>query len=172
MKHSKFIIRFIFNVILFLTIISVPLSYGTNNRVFRAGAAMTNITPHLGSEVIGEWNNPPASHVHDDLYARCLVLDDSSTKLVFVVLDLLGIHTNLSNEAKKIIEQKCNIPHENIIISTTHTHSASSAMGVKDVRWMWNKYPFDEYQNYVINRIADAVQIAKNNLEPARIGWE
>ncbi|NLI72931.1 MAG: hypothetical protein GX361_09440 [Bacteroidales bacterium] len=169
MKHSKFIIRFIFSVISFLTIINVPLSYGAENRVFRAGAAVSNITPLLGSGIIGEWTTPPASHVHDDLLARCLVLDDGSTELVFVVLDLLGIHTNLSDMAKKIIEQRLNIPPENIIISTTHTHSAASAMGSV---WMeWNQYPLDEYQNYVISRIADVVQIAKNNLEPARIGW-
>ena len=33
----------------------------------------------------------PATHVHDELHARCLVLDDGKTMLAFVVCDLLGM---------------------------------------------------------------------------------
>src|SRR4051794_1690468 len=54
-------------------------------KVFRAGAAMSNITPPLGAGIVGNFGtHPPAEHIHDQLYARCLVLDDSEKKLVIV----------------------------------------------------------------------------------------
>ena len=36
--------------------------------------------------------------------------------------------------------------------------------------WQFGK-PLDEYQAFLIRRIADGVQVAINHLEPARIGW-
>ncbi|HCN31203.1 MAG TPA: hypothetical protein DIT64_21325, partial [Verrucomicrobiales bacterium] len=57
-------------------------------RVFKAGAATSNITPPLGMEIVGNFApRPIAAHVHDELRARCLVLDDGSTRLALVVAD-------------------------------------------------------------------------------------
>ena len=141
------------------------------SKVFKAGASTSNITPSLGGGIIGEWGTPEATHIHDELHARCLVLDDGSTKLVFIVADLLGIKENVTNEAKRIIEEETGIPASNVLISAIHTHSATSAMGIGDERRKWESDSFDEYQNFVIRRFADAVRVAVNNLEPARIGW-
>ena len=52
---------------------------------FRAGAATSNITPDLGGDIVGGFVPVPATHVHDELHARCLVLDDGATKLALVV---------------------------------------------------------------------------------------
>src|SRR5437867_2048241 len=93
----------------------------------RAGAATSNITPRLGSSVIGGFAPFPATHVHDELHARCLVLDDGNTKVALVVCDLLGIDRLVSDEARAILLQDLGIPQENVLISATHTHSAASA---------------------------------------------
>lgn len=143
-----------------------------DGKVFRAGAATSNITPFLGGGIIGGWGTPEATHIHDELHARCLVLDDGSTKLVFIVADLLGVDQDVTEEAKRIIESETGIPASNVIISAIHTHSATSVMGEGSRRREWHYgEPFDEYQNFVIRRFADVVRIAVNNLEPARIGW-
>lgn len=141
-------------------------------KVFKAGAATANITPFLGSELIGEWHQPPAIEVHDELHARCLMLDDGTTKLAFVVTDLLGLNQDLIDAAKGLIAERIGIPPANILISATHTHSAASALGADDRRRNWSLDPFDLYQEFVIHRIADVVQLAAHHLEPARIGWE
>ena len=61
-------------------------------RVFKAGAATSNITPPLGMEIVGNFApRPIAAHVHDELHARCLVLDYGTTKLAFVVADILSL---------------------------------------------------------------------------------
>src|SRR5690349_18494957 len=96
---------------------------------FRAGAATSNITPDLGSMIIGNFVPIPATAVHDELHARCLVLDDGKTKLAFVVCDLLGLHRSVSVEARRLVEEATGIPPSHVLISGTHTHSAASALG-------------------------------------------
>jgi len=145
----------------------------TKNNLFRAGAATSNITPFLGGGLVGNFGTPPpATHVHDELHARCLVLDDGATKLMFIVADIIGMNSDLIAEAKRLINKETNIPVENILISAIHTHSATSAQGEGDKRGQWNSdRSFDDYQKFLIRRFADCARIALNNLEPASIGW-
>ncbi len=140
---------------------------------FQAGASTANITPPLGSGLVGNFGvPPPAEYVHDELHARSLVLDDGKTKLVFVVVDNVGVIREVFDEAKRLIFEETKIPATHILISSDHTHSASSASGVGDLRGGWQAgKPLDEYQSFLVRRIADGVRIALNNLEPARIGW-
>ena len=120
----------------------------------------------------GNWNDPSSTEVHDELHVRCLILDDGTTKLVFVVADVLGLHQDLTDAAIRLISERMDIPSSNIIISAIHTHSAVSAMGRGEKRRSWDyNSTFDPYQEFVIHRIADVVQLAANHLEPARIGW-
>ncbi|MDA2926840.1 hypothetical protein MYX78_06340 [Acidobacteria bacterium AH-259-G07] len=50
----------------------------------RAGAATRNITPTLGVSLDGiTIEMGPSTHVHDELYARCLVLDNGRIRVVF-----------------------------------------------------------------------------------------
>lgn len=141
-------------------------------KTFLAGAAKTVITPALGGGIIGGWGTPEATYVHDDLHARCLVLDDGTTRLVFIVADVLGVHQELAEAAKKMIHEKTGIPPSHVLISAIHTHSATSAMGDGEKRRQYSeKVVFDDYQNFLIQRFTDVVRNAVQNLEPARIGW-
>lgn len=134
---------------------------------FRAGAAKANITPPLGAVLIGEWVTPPARYVHDELWARCMVLDNGKTRVAFVVCDLLGLARCVSEEARRLVQAETGLPASHVLISGTHTHSAPSALGE---RYSNNPVPND-YQKFVARRIADGVRCAINNLAPARIGW-
>ncbi|MGD8236941.1 MAG: neutral/alkaline non-lysosomal ceramidase N-terminal domain-containing protein [Armatimonadota bacterium] len=137
-------------------------------RVLRAGAATSNITPPLGGPIIGGWRPIKAAHIHDELHARCLVLDDGTTRLVFVVCDNLGLPREVCDAAKRLIEEAIGIPTDHIMISGTHTHSAVSARGPN--RLVYSE-KLTDYQQFIATRIADGVRCALNNLEPARIGW-
>ncbi|WP_162417834.1 hypothetical protein [Cyclobacterium roseum] len=142
------------------------------NRFFQAGAYKSNITPKLGGPIIGNWDSPPAEYVHDELFARSIVLDDGETKLVLVTVDNVGVDQKVFDAAKQTIEQATGIPASHVMMASTHTHSATSARGVGDKGREWHaSEPLDEYQSFLASRIADGVQIALRNLEPARIGW-
>ncbi len=137
---------------------------------FRAGAATSNITPDIGADIIGGFLPFPATHVHDELHARCLVLDDGKTKIALVVCDLLGLHRSVSVEARKLIEKATGIPAANVMISGTHTHSAASALG-ESPRGFQSDVELSDYQRFVARRIADGVQRAANLLRPAEIAF-
>lgn len=144
----------------------------TADRVFRAGASASNITPMLGEPVVGNFNEPLAENIHDDLHARCLVLDDGTTRLAIVLVDNVGVDQAVLDEAKSLIYEKTGLPKTHLLIASVHDHSATSAggRGMKRRGWQFGK-PLDEYQAFLIRRIADGVQVAINHLEPARIGW-
>src|SRR5487761_1116591 len=136
--------------------------------VFRAGAAMSNITPRLGGDIVGGFSPITSKHIHDQLHVRSLVLDDGRNRLALVGCDLLGIHRGVSDEARRQIAESTGIPRENVLVSATHTHSACSALG-KDIF----KYDqqLDDYQQFVAGRIADGEKCAVNNLEPAELAF-
>ena len=117
---------------------------------------------------MGGFHPVPSTHVHDELNARCLVLDNGETRMALVVCDLLGIAKEVCDAARSLIHAENSIPEENILICATHTHSASSALGTN--RFAYGQ-PLDPYKKFLIRRIADGVRRAANNLQPAEIGW-
>jgi hypothetical protein len=113
--------------------------------------------------IVGGWGQPRATHIHDELHARCLVLDDGQTRLAFVVCDNVGIDRQVFDQAKRLVLKETGIPMEHQLMSATHTHSGPSWHGRDDGG--------EDYPNFLARRIADGVQRAVNNLEPARVGW-
>ena len=134
----------------------------------RAGAATSNITPWLGEPIVGGWKPLPATHVHDELHARCLVLDDGTTRLAFVVADNLGISREVLDEAKRQVTEHTGLPADHMLMSAVHTHSATPCR-VKRVAGA--DAELSEYSRFVARRIADGVRCAINHLEPARVAW-
>ncbi len=134
-------------------------------RLFRAGAATSNITPHLGVSINGNMQDGKATHIHDELHARCLALDDGTTKLVLVVCDSCMIPREVFDAAKKMVHEATGLPLENMMMSATHTHSAPTSGSV------FQSDADADYQKFLAHRIADGIRRALNNLEPARIGW-
>ena len=136
--------------------------------VFRAGAATSNITPWLGDGIVGGWSAPPAKHVHDELHARCLVLDDGATRIALVVADSVGIPREVFDEAKRQIHEHTGLPVDRLLMSASHTHSATSS---RPRNGLAPDRPLADYPQFLARRIADGVRRAINNLEPARVGW-
>lgn len=152
------------------TLCALPLSRlaAAESGPLKAGAATSNITPNLGGDIVGGFKPFPATHIHDELHARCLVLDNGQSKLALVVCDLLGFHRGVSDEARRLILAETAIPKENVLISATHTHSATSALGSD---WYQPDVTLNEYQKFVARRIADGVRRALTNARPAEIGF-
>src|SRR5262245_2502910 len=135
-------------------------------KVFRAGAFAMDITPtKLPISVNGGMQDRQATAVHDRLHARCLVLDDGSTRLAIVVCDSCMIPRELLDEAKRRAAKTTGIPAECMLISATHTHTAPTVGGV------FQSEADLAYQQYLIERIAEGIARANANLAPARIGW-
>jgi neutral ceramidase len=132
----------------------------------RAGAAKVEITLPLGANNGGViLRGGPAREVHDDLHARCLVLDDGRTQIAFVVCDLRMIHRELVDRAKRLAAAALGWPVENMLVAATHTHAAPGLVQIQKAEIdLW-------YADFVVVRIADAIRRAAARLAPARIGW-
>ena len=131
----------------------------------RAGAATFNITPPLGIEMNGGTAPGYATHVHDELHARALVLDDGTQRLAFVLVDTCLLDRPVFDAAKALVFQHTGIPTDHVSMSCTHTHSAGSACSGH----LSEADP--AYRRDLPGRMADAVRLAVNNLTPARIAW-
>ena len=93
-SYSPFTIHIARMALALLTTLSLPLPNHAQQpaeQVFRAGASTANITPPLGLPIVGNYRSPLATHIHDELHARTLVLDDGTTRLAFVVVDNVGV---------------------------------------------------------------------------------
>ena len=141
-----------------LLIGSIQAADSPQGKVLKAGAATSNITPPLGEAIIGGFAPFPSENVHDELHARCLVLDNGETKIAFVICDNLGITDDIYQAARDFIKAETDLPPENILMAATHTHSATRASSPK-------------YRDFLSRRIADCVRRAVEKTEPARIGW-
>jgi neutral ceramidase len=131
----------------------------------RAGAATSNISPWLGLSINGNMSDVKAAHVHDELHARCLVLDDGRTPLAFVVCDSCMIPREVVLDAKRQIQEHAGIEPDRVLISATHAHSAPASAPV------FQSDPDEAYRMFLATRIADGVRRAINNLAPAQVGW-
>jgi hypothetical protein len=97
------------------------------NVALRAGAAAVDITPaQFPMNMPGGFSANMAEKAHDSFHARALVLDDGKTALAMVVVDNLGAGPEVLNEAKAIAAAKTGLKPENMLISSTHTHSGPS----------------------------------------------
>src|SRR5438067_5399848 len=87
-------------------------------KVFQAGAYAINVSPLKFPVIInGGMTERTADKITDPLHARCLVLDDGTTKVAIVVVDSCMIPRDLLDEAKQLAGRATGIPTSQMLIS-------------------------------------------------------
>jgi hypothetical protein len=122
---------------------------------FRAGAAKTDVTPDLAARGAG---NPgrggrgmgASEGILDHIYARAIVIDNGTTSAALVAVDTGAIRDQTWRTVSQRVEKELGIPAQNLILTPTHTHSASGGTA---------------------EQIFNAIKEAKEKLQPARIGY-
>lgn len=150
--------RFLFCVAIFVT-----SSVFAQTKGLRAGAAAVDITPtQFPMNMPGGFSANMAEKAHDAFHARALVLDDGKTTLALVVVDNLGAGPDVLNEAKAIAAAKTGMKPENMLISSTHTHSGPSLNTRSE--------PAAAYYKKFVEGTAGAIIQAHTALKPASVG--
>lgn len=132
----------------------------------RVGAAAVDVTPLKFPVLVnGGMTSRSASGVKTQLYARAIVLDDGHERLGFVVVDSCMMPRPLLDEAKQLASQRTKLRPDRVLISATHTHTAPASMSClgTDVD--------PSYTPYLREKLAQALEAAEANLEPANVGW-
>jgi len=70
----------------------------------------------------------PATDVHDDLWARAMVLGDGVHRVAIVVLDAIGLFHDSVVDVRQRIPAGARIDY--VIVASTHTHQAPDLMGL------------------------------------------
>src|SRR3954469_25059260 len=89
----------------------------------RVGAAAVVITPEAGTPMAGYYSARAAEGVHDDLYAKAIVLEQDGSKAALVACDLISMPRGVVERAREQIEGDMGIPGARVMISATHSHA-------------------------------------------------
>ncbi len=151
--------------IVFVVLILVLSAGMVTAQGLRVGAAVRVITPDPLLPVSGGIGTPKeTTQKKGDLYARAMVMEKGGTRFAIVSVDNLGWPAVLGDRSRKLIT---GIAPENILIGATHTHSAPDAYGFPDEKG--NAHADLKYLDWCVKQIADAVNEASRNLQPASL---
>lgn len=129
------------------------------------GTGVRVITPDPLLPVSGGMGpTSPASEKRGELCARAMVFRRGDVRVAVVSVDLLGFPSVLCDRARSLVPR---IPAENILIGSTHTHSAPDCYGFPDGQGGHTGNL--AYMHTVCRKIAEAVNEAVDNLRPAHV---
>ncbi|MFA6562715.1 MAG: hypothetical protein WCV00_12465 [Verrucomicrobiia bacterium] len=151
---------------------SVPDAKGTRLTV---GAARHRITPPLWVPYLtssGNGTHAPFQGVHDDLFARALVLDDGHDAIAVLAVDfigydnaLLGPGRDFTAEFRRKVVASTALRSDAVMLAATHSHSTPETIGLtpfRDVRGV------PEWIENHLSELATTVIEAWRNRVPAR----
>ena len=102
--------------------------------------------------------------VHQDMYARSLVLSDGSTRIAVLTLDCVGLRPVHTVQIREGIAKATGIPADHVTINNSHTHNA--------------KWPSGEWQDgmtygdWLVKTCVALTVEANEALEPCAIGYD
>jgi neutral ceramidase len=137
----------------------------------RAGAAQVVITPPVGAPMAGYFTNRAAVGTHDDLYAKAIVFQKNGVKVALVACDVVDLPREISEQARTMIQQKTGIAADHVMISATHSHTGPVIL-TQPSRYNLEgemKRIAEEYTAALPAKIADAVILTNNHLQPAQV---
>ena len=116
--------------------------------------------------IAGFGNNRPANGIHDDTWARTMVIDNGQTRIAIVVLDAIGLMNDNIIDIRNMIPKEAGITYA--IVASTHTHEGPDLLGL----WgpSFYKSGIDpEYMKFVKSQAVKSIVTAVGNLRPARL---
>ena len=117
-----------------------------------AGFSKVPISPPIGAPLAGFAARAGVCEgIHDELYARALVIESEGNRTVFVSVDVLALQSDFVNAVRSRIHARTGIPPEAIAIASTHTHA-----GPVTVKTFFN--PEDSLDANYMQRLATAIE--------------
>src|SRR3954470_24599755 len=136
----------------------------------KIGSAAVVITPQLGTPLAGYYETRISNAVHDDLYAKAVVLECGGNRAAMVSCDLISMPITVAQEARKIIEQQTGLKPEQVMISATHAHTGPILPGrtARETSDGPGGELAQEFVEALPGRIAASVKQAVEKLAPAK----
>ena len=138
-----------------------------------AGAASVRITPPVGIPMAGYYYERAAENVHDDLYAKALVIEKDGSKIAIVSCDLIEVSADIVRKVRDIVGKSTGINADYVMIGATHSHTGPVIPypGNIDTPKGRSGEILSRYIDLLPSLIASSVEKANNALAPAGISY-
>lgn len=118
-----------------------------------------------GVWMAGFSNKRAANGIHDDLWARTMIIDDGTTRIATVVLDAIGFMHDDVVDIRSRIPREAGVTY--LIVTSTHTHESPDLLG------LWGDSHFKNgvnpiYMEFVKNQVVKSVVTAAKGIRPVK----
>lgn len=128
------------------------------------GMSELEITPSLGSSIPGYFMDRKSTGIMDPLFAKAWVVESKEQAVAFVVLDTILVTSKLTEDIRRRVGEFTPVPPENVMVSATHTHTGPPVATTTFMK------ADPVYMDWLAKKAADAVSLAYERREEARIG--
>ena len=111
-------------------------------------------------------NRRAANGVHDDLWARTMVIENGNTRISLTVIDAIGLFHDELIDIRNDLNPDAGISYS--IVSSTHTHEAPDLMGLWGPGFLTSGVN-ETYLAFVKEQIVKSIEMACDNLQAAKI---
>lgn len=144
--------------------------------IWKVGLARVKITPEQAIFMAGYASRDrPFASVHDDLYAKALVLvDEQGTRAALVTTDLIGLTAEIADPIRQRVEKQTGIPASSVLLSSSHTHTGPTLSldpMPRDGRTLADSERTVAYTRQLQDKLVNIVVEAAKEPQPARLSW-
>jgi neutral ceramidase len=143
---------------------------------WKAGLASVKITPEQPVFMAGYASrNKPYERVHDDLYAKALVLEsEGGGRGVLITSDLIGFPAEIATPIRRRIAEAAGIPIANVLLNSSHTHTGPTLSldpTPREGRELADAERTAAYTKGLSDKIVRLAAEAAKGLRPVKLSW-
>jgi hypothetical protein len=116
--------------------------------------------------IAGFGNNRQATGYNDQLWARGVVVDGADGRVAIVSVDLVGYFNSEVETIRSLLDPAAGVDY--VAVSSTHQHEGPDTLGIWGPDATTSGIDFG-YLDFVNQSVADCINDAAANMEPARI---
>jgi len=146
---------------------SLPVSLNAPAQTsLRVGVAAHSITPNFPVYIAGGIPYRLALGVHDDIWARSIVIESDDARIALVSLDLIGINYDDVVAIRRQLADT--LAFDYVLIAATHSHNAPDVLGF----WAPDLFCSDTlYRGIMRQIVVDSIIDAAESAQPATIDY-
>ncbi|MHB8900382.1 MAG: neutral/alkaline non-lysosomal ceramidase N-terminal domain-containing protein [Thermoguttaceae bacterium] len=128
---------------------------------WKAGAASVVITPQRPMPMAGyAARKEPSEGTEQDLFAKALAVEDTAgARVLFITLDLIGVHPRLREIVAAQVEERYKLPPAALVMNASHTHCGPD----------YNRDDAKDYFDFLAETLVELAGQALGKLEPASL---
>lgn len=159
---------YLYSITLFLLLLSCAQKE-EQTQILQVGVSKAVINPPMGAFIAGDKQNRRFTGVLDSLYLKAAVFYDGAESFALVTVDCIGLlYEDLLKIRELVGTMDLGIPFtpNNIVISSTHTHSGPDVVGLWGEDYTQSGVD-PEYMEFLVKTTVEQIQIAASKLEKA-----